>query len=203
MIKIDNISLSFESKTIFDCFSLTIEKGDKILIAGKSGRGKSTLLKVLMGYVDIESGNIIYNGQIIMGKAFNRIRHDFAYVNQDVSLENGKVIDVFEHIMSYKYNQLDKKGAIDQSLLEYFELEKEILQKDVTELSGGERQRLGLIIAIMLDRKIYLLDEVTSALDVDLKAKTVEYFAKFDKTVIVVSHDLGWNESNQFRKVEW
>lgn len=203
MIEFKHICLSFEKKTIFNDFNLKVEEGEKIIISGKSGKGKSTLLKILMGYADIESGQVIYKGKIIEGKEFNKLRHEFAYVNQDVSIENGKVGQVFEHIKSYKHNGLESKDKIKPNLFEIFELSEDLLSKEIEDLSGGERQRLGLILSIMLDRSVYLLDEVTSALDMELKEKTVAYFALCKKTVIVVSHDSVWFQSGAFRKVEW
>ena len=72
-------------------------------------------------------------------------------------------------------------------------LEDDILDKNFQELSGGEKQRIGILIALLLNRDIYLLDEVTSALDVNLKKTVADYFlAREDWTLLVISHDLEW-----------
>ncbi len=62
---------------------------------------------------------------------------------------------------------------------------------------------MGLIIAMMLDRDIYLLDEVTSSLDKNLKEKVARYFARVDGTVLTISHDSVWEEDDRFMKVVW
>ena len=86
--------------------------------------------------------------------------------------------------------------------LDDFSLSEDLLSKDVENLSGGERQRLGFIIALLLDRDILLLDEVTSSLDIEMKKKVEEYIKKSDKTVLLISHDTHWDIKN-FKVVRW
>jgi len=72
-------------------------------------------------------------------------------------------------------------------------LENDILDTNFQELSGGEKQRIGILIALLLNRDIYLLDEVTSALDVNLKKTVADYFlARENWTLLVISHDREW-----------
>jgi putative ABC transport system ATP-binding protein len=81
-------------------------------------------------------------------------------------------------------------------------LEDDILDKNFQELSGGEKQRIGILIALLLNRDIYLLDEVTSALDVNLKKTVADYFlAREDWTLLVISHDLEW-ERDWIEKID-
>jgi putative ABC transport system ATP-binding protein len=75
-------------------------------------------------------------------------------------------------------------------LLNFFELPKEILNKNIEELSGGEKQRVAIINALLLQRKIFFLDEITSALDQKLKRKVLDFFlANSNFTVLYISHD--------------
>ena len=68
-----------------------------------------------------------------------------------------------------------------------------MLRKDPSELSGGEKQRLAIIVSILLERKVFLLDEVTSSLDKHLKKKVINYFIEQDDwTIVAISHDPGW-----------
>ncbi len=77
--------------------------------------------------------------------------------------------------------------------MQELELEGNILDKNFQELSGGEKQRIGILIALLLNRDIYLLDEVTSALDMNLKKKVSDYFlSREDLTLLVISHDREW-----------
>ena len=73
------------------------------------------------------------------------------------------------------------------------ELNQDILEKNFENLSGGEKQRIGILIALMLERDVFLLDEVTSALDSELKKKVVDHFLKHkDWTLFIISHDREW-----------
>lgn len=76
------------------------------------------------------------------------------------------------------------------------ELEKDILEKDFENLSGGEKQRIGILIALLLEREIFLLDEATSALDAGLKKKVGELFLKHSQwTLFVISHYREWERN--------
>lgn len=198
-IQFQNIHLKFNNKVIFQDFSLAINKGDKLLLSGKSGRGKSTLLNLLLGFTNMDSGKIIIKDEAATPKNYFKIRQMFAFVNQDITLRPGNVQAVLDEIASFSGNEFD--GHLRSDLLDYFEFGEELIKKDTKDLSGGERQRLGIILAILLDREVFLLDEITSALDKTLKEKTVDYFSKSDKTVIVVSHDITWSENPVFKEV--
>ncbi len=198
-IEFKNISLKFGDKKILRDFNLDINKKDKILISGKSGKGKSTLLKILLGFENIDDGQILIDGRDFEELNIFETRQMFSYVNQDITFRMGRIRDILKEISKFSGNSFD--GLIDNELMEYFEFDEKLLEKTIDDLSGGERQRLGVIMAIMLDRPVYLLDEITSALDAELKEKVAEYFANVDKTVIAVSHDDVWTNTGKFRRV--
>ncbi|MDQ7031364.1 MAG: ABC transporter ATP-binding protein [Desulfonauticus sp.] len=196
MIEFHNVYLSFGQKTIFSNFNLKIKKGEKIVFIGKSGCGKSSLFELLLGFKKPEKGNIIFKDKKLDASYIWQVRRQIAYVDQDVSFPNQKVFDFLNFIFSFKANkhlEFEQNRLI--SVLEKFELDYNIINKDIGELSGGEKQRLGLVIAILLQREIFLLDEVTSSLDKKLKQKVVDYFmSSHNFTVLSISHDPEWLE---------
>jgi len=204
-IELKNVSLQFDGKQLFNDFSLSIGKGDKVLISGKSGAGKSSLVKMLLGFRNYDSGTIQIIDKQLRSDDFSDFRHLYAYVNQDVTIRKGPIIEFLKALESYKGNVFEYRGdyGLDESLMDLFDFDKNLINKNSEDLSGGERQRLGIIIAIMLKRPVYLLDEVTSGLDKELKGIVVDYFSKCKETVISISHDEAWEITGKFRKVVW
>lgn len=202
MIKFENLNLKFGEIKILENFNLQINEGEKVLLSAPSGSGKSTVLKLLLGFINSDSGKILVDGVELNKKNISYIRNNISYVSQDVELKKERVSPLLEEIFSYKGN-LEKEFDREKlfSLMEFFELDKSVLQKNVKKLSGGERQRLGIIICIMLDRPVWLLDEITSALDTKLKNKVINYILNSEKTVLLVSHDVQWGESDKIRVI--
>ncbi|CAH2212172.1 ABC transporter ATP-binding protein [Tepidibacter aestuarii] len=204
MIKFKNINLRFDDKVIFENFNMDVMDGEKILLKSPSGKGKSTLLKLLLGFHKINSGEILFDSRKLEKNNLVYFRTNIAYLSQDVELRNQNIWDLIVEVFSYKHNKnikITKEKFLD--VANYFDLPKDIIKKEARELSGGERQRLGLVICILLDRKVWLLDEVTSGLDKDMKQRVVDYVLKLDKTVLIVSHDNIWSENNIVRIEEW
>ncbi|MGL5426668.1 MAG: ABC transporter ATP-binding protein [Cetobacterium sp.] len=201
MIKFKNIDLKFNDKIILKDFNLTINKGEKVLIAGKSGKGKSTLLKILLGFNSPDSGEVLFQNIQLNEKNIDNIRKYLGYMPQSTPFLNDNVEKIINTIFNYKLNS---KKKLDYDKLFYyfnlFNLDKNILTKHINELSGGEKQRFAFIITILLDREVWILDEITSSLDQDMKEKVTHYILNSDKTVLLVSHDQ--TESLQkFRRV--
>lgn len=201
MINFKNISLKFNDKIILNNFNLIVNAGEKILISGVSGKGKTTLLKLLLGFSTPNSGSILVDNLELNEQTINIIRNKIGYMPQSTPFLNVKVEKLIHTIFNYKENL---KTKLDMSILtqtlKEFNLDSNILSKNINQLSGGEKQRLAFVIIILLDRKIWILDEITSSLDQDMKEKVINYILNTNKTVILVSHDK--TESlNNFRTV--
>ena len=93
----------------------------------------------------------------------------------------------------------------DGTLAEYlrqFQLDPAILRKDFSSLSGGEKQRVMLIAGLLMNRNVFLLDEITASLDVELRKQVVDLFAsRGDWTVLAVSHDAVWNTRPEYKTI--
>jgi len=203
MIKLKDITVKINDVYILKDFNLSVEKGEKVLISGKSGIGKSTLLKLLLGFTLPDKGCITFDNTELDKKSIWEIRKRMAYVSQDLDIGQGEVKALIKEIFFLKTNS---KSSFNNNelikLLHYFELKEDILFKNYDELSGGEKQRIAIIISILLEREVFLLDEITSALDESLKQKVLNYFLdKKDITIIIISHDTDYKKNNKFRTI--
>ncbi len=201
MIQFESVCLSLQGREILSNFDLTIRKNEKVLIQGKSGIGKSTLFKLLLGFVTIDSGSVIFNGYKIRKAHINKIREQIFYLSQDIDLREGLINDLINEIL--KANSVTCKNDKRTELLDVLDLNRETLEQDVRDLSGGERQRIGLLICSLLNRPVWLLDEPTSALDTDMKQKIADFILDQDKTMIIISHDSVWKNSQDIKIERW
>lgn len=191
-IKAQNITKQFTEKYILREFSFEINPGDKVNIAGPSGIGKTTLFRLLLGFEMPDSGHIEVNGKALEGEQIWAVRQQVAYVSQDLNIGLGTVNQLFTETLSYKQNHHLKSHAQKHiaQLLEQFELPTSTLDKNITELSGGEKQRVAIVNSLLLQRKVFFLDEISSALDASLKEKVLDYFlGNTEFTVLYISHD--------------
>lgn len=192
MFDIQNISKRFSENFVLQNFSFQISRGDKVNITGRSGIGKTTLFRLLLGFEKPDSGTISFEGNVLTDTSVWELRRRIAYVSQDLNIGTGKVQNLFDETMSFRANLKYKEEAAIEipQLFDYFELQDSLLQKDIETLSGGEKQRVAIINALLLKRDIFFLDEISSALDKPLRIKVLDYFLlNPDFTVLSISHD--------------
>lgn len=203
MIQLKNISLSLDDKQLFKDLSVEVPEGGRLILQGRSGSGKTTLLRMLLGFILPDHGDVVIDGEKLSLENVWKVRLKMAYVSQEMQMGRGRAEKFIREIFQYRNNrQIIYEPKKVLTLLDDFQLEAGILEKDLEELSGGELQRFAIIVTLLLNRQIYLLDEVTSALDQPLKELIVDYFSKLkDKTLIISSHDSVWHDRN-FSKLD-
>jgi putative ABC transport system ATP-binding protein len=191
-VLIDNLSVHFQGTRLFDGFSLAVNCGEKITIAGPSGGGKSTLLRCIMGFTPATKGIIRIFDRELTASSIWQLRGKMAYVAQEPELGAGTVRAALMRPFGYRINgdlSYDEEEAL--RLFSIFRLPASLLDKDIPLLSGGEKQRVALVAALLLQRPILLLDEAASALDGASKEVVRTYLcARTDLTILSVSHDI-------------
>ena len=202
MIKFESVYLKRNGKDIFSGLDFIVQKNEKVLIQGKSGIGKTTLFKILLGFETIDKGKISFNNFNIDKKHIKDIRHQIFYLSQDIDLKDEKVSSLLDEVLDYNLLRKQDKARFT-GLLNFLDLNDIILNQTVKELSGGERQRIGLLICFLLDRPVWLLDEPTSAIDDIMKKKIADYIIEQDKTIIIISHDDVWKKNNMIKIKRW
>ncbi|KAF1077259.1 ATP-binding cassette domain-containing protein [Methanogenium sp. MK-MG] len=193
IIRYDNVSVVFDGTTIIEHFSLAVCKGDKVILRGISGSGKSTLLKMAQGYTRPDNGMVSYRKHEIDADTAWHIRQETAYISQDSDIGEGTAREFIDGVFAYSANRTIPYRDSLNKYLTLFSLDETTLDKDFRSLSGGEKQRIAIIIALLLERTVFFLDEITAALDSQMKTTVADYFLSHeDWTVIAISHDEVW-----------
>lgn len=189
MLKLQNIKKSFDGKEVLKDISIEVGDGEIVSILGPSGCGKTTLLNIILGLTDPDSGEINFNGEDITRVPMEK--RGFNIVFQDYAL--------FPNLNAYQnitYGLKNKPGISTQEEIDDFINLlglKEHLNKKIEQLSGGQKQRVALARTLVMKPKILLLDEPLSALDGVIKEsikERIKTIAKeFNLTIIIVTHD--------------
>lgn len=202
MIKLESVYLRQKDKEIFSDLNFFVDNNQKVLIQGKSGIGKTTLFKILLGFETIDKGKVNFNGLDITKENIKTIRQQIFYLSQDIDLKDEKVNLLLDEILEH-HSLTNKDKEHLKSLKNFLDLDDVIFNQTIKELSGGERQRIGLLICFLLDRPVWLLDEPTAAIDDSMKKKVADYILDQNKTIIVISHDNIWKENKKIRIERW
>jgi len=193
MISFAAVTISIQGRPLVRDASFSIEPGEKVVLRGKSGSGKSTLLKALVGGVGISKGTITINGLAVLPENIMQIRQQIAYIPQEPIISQETAGEDLLLPFSFKAHRgkTPSRSRIEPVLSRLL-LDPSILEQKSATLSGGEKQRLVIARAILLNKNIFLADEITSALDAESKKTVLSLLREPAHTVFSVSHDPDW-----------
>jgi len=177
--------------------SLSLSKGQSIALVGKSGAGKTTLVDVLLGLLQPQSGSIVLDGKNVFDE-LHGWRDLIGYIPQDIFLMNASVVDNI--VFGVKRDAIDTRAldhAVEVSQVGEFvgrlpDGMQTIVGDRGAKLSGGQKQRIGIARALYRNPEILIMDEATSSLDNETEAeiaKAMERLSK-EKTLIIIAHRL-------------
>ena len=196
ILQIDNACIAFGADTLFSGFCLQLHEGEIACISGQSGRGKTSLLNAVLGFVPLKAGSITVNSILLEKGTIDQIRRQVAWIPQELALPSEWVKEMVQLPFNLKANRntpfsLDKLFACFDEL----GLEEELYDKRVNEISGGQRQRIMIAVATLMQKLLLIVDEPTSALDSDSTDKVLAFFRKRMRegsAILAVSHDQGF-----------
>jgi len=193
-IDVENVNFAYGEEQILSDVSLSVKKGEILGIHGRSGRGKRTLLKLLMRFYDPKSGSIKINGETLPNINTRSLRDNMAYITQQTYIFNETIEENIRlarrDVKLEEIMEAAKKASIHDFILSL----PEGYQTKMTELGGnlsdGEKQRIGIARAFLHNAPIILLDEPTSNLDSLNEAMILKSLlnVKAEKLIILVSH---------------
>lgn len=191
MIELKELQFIYDGKILLDRFSATVREGEKVVLYGASGTGKSTLLAGIAGFVKPQKGEIRVDKMPMDATHIHEIRKRTAWVPQDFNLPYETVEEVMKTPFLLKNNRHIRPTETDcRRMLENLGLDSGIYTKRLAEISGGQRQRVLIAVALLLNKKIILLDEPTSALDPDSTQQIIRFLQRQQgKTIVAVSHE--------------
>ncbi len=196
-VRFDRVSVSYRSvkgkdRVVFDGLDLTIRRGEKIALIGSNGAGKSTLMKLMVGLLKPENGDILLHGETIRKKRTEDLSRQISLVYQNP--EEMFIKDTIAADIAYAMQVRNVKDCESRTeeLLARFRL-TELKDRDGRLLSGGQMRRASLAIGIALNPGILLLDEPTANLDIATRKeimRTLTEMKDITETVMIATHDM-------------
>jgi osmoprotectant transport system ATP-binding protein len=198
VVEFRNVAYSVpEGRSILDGLTLSIQRGETLVLLGRSGAGKSTALRLINRMIDPTEGDVLVEGRSTREWDPIELRRHIGYVIQEVGLFPHYTVEQNISLIPrlQKWSR-EKTRARVKELLELVGLEHgEYLGRFPHELSGGQRQRVGVARALAADPPVLLMDEPFGALDPltrgELQGEFVELQKRLGKTIAIVTHDVG------------
>ena len=199
MIEIINLHKTFGGNRVLRGVDLRIEEGESLAIIGRSGSGKSVLLKHIVGLLYPDEGYVKFEGQVIgelKEKELYRIRNKFGFLFQGAALFDSMTVEENISLPLVENNHGISKRKVDNAVAEKLDLVglPNIQKQKPSELSGGMKKRVGLARALITNPDYILYDEPTTGLDPlmsdSIDELIVELNDKLNVTSIIVTHDM-------------
>jgi zinc transport system ATP-binding protein len=191
-VEINHVSLKFNEQLILENINFSIEEKDFIAIIGPNGGGKTTLLKVILGILTPDKGQVK-----VFGRKPNKAKDLMGYLPQRLDFDHDFPINVFETVLMGRYHGLLKKYSTKDhdaviEALKNVEMDK-FKDRQISKLSGGQLQRVFIARAIVRDPKLLIMDEPMASIDPEMQRSFYELMSRLKNkmAIVLVSHDVG------------
>ena len=213
LITINSGTVYFGANDVFENIDFVVNENERIALVGRNGCGKTTLLKVLMGEVELSSGQLIKSNKAKVGylnqnsliECHNNVRDELLTVYKDLLDKEKRLNELSEKLkvehsdkLINEYSTLEEEFKMQggytynsemETILFGFGFKKEDLDKNVSDFSGGEKTKLAFVKLLLSKPDLLLLDEPTNHLDLSTIEWLENYLSKYKKAIVLVSHD--------------
>ena len=196
MISLEKVTKAYHNQCVLKEFSLSVEKGECLTVSGRSGCGKTTMLKLRNGLLRPDSGRVIVEGVDLQTADLIALRRRIGYVIQNKGLFPHMTVEkniTYVPVISGKKDR-QENHALALRLLKQVGLEEEMAHRYPAELSGGQQQRVGIARALAAQPHILLMDEPFGALDEitrqSMQDELLHLKADLGLTMVFVTHDI-------------
>ena len=191
-VEINDMSIKFNEQLILKDINFSIGEKDFVAIIGPNGGGKSTLLKVILGILTPDTGDVK-----VFGKEPKKVRNLMGYLPQNLQFDHDFPINVFETVLTGRYHGLFKgytkkdDEAVLQALKDV-EMDK-FKDRQISKLSGGQMQRVFIARAIVREPKLLIMDEPMASIDPEMQNSFYKLMSRLknNMAIVLVSHDVG------------
>ena len=196
IIRLEHVTKSFDGQKVLDDLSLSVNEGEFLTVIGRSGCGKTTMLRLINGLQKPDSGKVYVEGEDVDNTDLIALRRRIGYVIQNKGLFPHMTVEKnisYVPVISGKKNK-EENHRQALRLLKLAGLEESMAGRYPSELSGGQQQRVGIASALASDAKILLMDEPFGALDEITKRamqdEVLSLQAQLHMTIVFITHDI-------------
>lgn len=214
LLSVSKLQKEFNGDVLFKNISFEINSKDKIAVIGKNGTGKSTLIKMIIGDLDIDKGEVFRNSKAVIGylsqdvisSKSNTLLHEMNDVFKDLIELGNKIALLTEKLAlmpddeellnrySSMENNFEIQGGYDYHykinlILSKFGFAKDEYNREISTFSGGEKTRIAFAKLLLINPDLLILDEPTNHLDIDIIEWLEDYLNKYNGAVLIVTHD--------------
>ena len=195
-IRLEHISKSFGEKKVLDDLNVSIKEGEFLTMIGRSGCGKTTMLKLMNGLLMPDTGDVLIEGKNLKEADIIALRRSIGYVIQNRGLFPHMTVEkniTYVPVISGKKNKKENR-ELALRLLDMVGLERDMLSRYPAQLSGGQQQRVGIARALAANPHILLMDEPFGALDEITRQTMQDVIKKLQQdlklTIVFITHDI-------------
>lgn len=196
IIRLEQVRKSFDNRQVLCGIDLAVKEGEFLTVIGRSGCGKTTMLKTINGLHRPDSGSVFVEGQDLSKTDIIKLRRKIGYVIQNRGLFPHMTVEkniTYVPVISGKKNKSENRN-LALRLLKTVGLTEDMLDRYPSQLSGGQQQRVGIARALAADAKIMLMDEPFGALDEITKQAMQEEILRLHRelgiTIVFITHDI-------------